>query len=71
MSQFIKTPPPPQKKQYIKRKHRASVDGEEGSAVVPHLMAGVHILRCQVDALFLLSQYIREFLCVARLLEFR
>jgi len=59
------------KKKYIKGIQRASVNGEEGSAVVPHLMAGVHILRCQVDALFLLSQYIREFLCVARLLEFR
>ncbi len=65
MSQFIT------KKQYIKRIQRASVNGEKGSAFVPHLMAGVHILRCQVDALFLLSQYIREFLCVARLLEFR
>ncbi len=49
MSQFIKK----KKKLYIKRIQRASVNGEEGSAVVPHLMAGVHILRCQVDALFL------------------
>jgi len=59
------------KKKDIYNKYREEFNGKEGSALLPHMMAGGHVLRCQVNTLFFLSQNIRQFVYGARLLEFR
>jgi len=49
------------KKKDIYNKYREEFNGKEGSALLPHMMAGGHVLRCQVNTLFFFSQNIRQF----------